>query len=80
MLFYNTQTEGLIQIILDTIRYLSLHDNSYIRYFKGHKGRVHSLEVSPLGDWVLSGSDDNTVRLWDLRSPSCQVRNHSKFS
>jgi hypothetical protein len=24
---------------LDTIRYLSLHDNQYIRYFKGHRQR-----------------------------------------
>lgn len=56
----------------DTIRYLSLHDNSYIRYFRGHKGRIHDIDVSPIEDLVLSGSDDNTVRLWDLRSPNCQ--------
>ncbi|POV99482.1 hypothetical protein PSHT_13530 [Puccinia striiformis] len=76
----------------DTIRYLSLHDNTYIRYFKGHKRRnkkkrimtltscvslslrerVVSLEMSPRDDTVLSGSTDDTVRLWDLRSPSCQ--------
>ncbi|MBW0510606.1 hypothetical protein O181_050321 [Austropuccinia psidii MF-1] len=56
----------------DTIRYLSLHDNTYIRYFKGHKRRVVSLEMSPRDDTFLSGSSDDTVRLWDLRSPSCQ--------
>ncbi|KAG0141554.1 hypothetical protein CROQUDRAFT_663648 [Cronartium quercuum f. sp. fusiforme G11] len=56
----------------DTVRYLSLHDNTYIRYFKGHKRRVVSLEMSPRDDTVLSGSSDDTVRLWDLRSPSCQ--------
>lgn len=56
----------------ETIRYLSLHDNTYIRYFKGHKRRVVSLEMSPRDDTVLSGSSDDTVRLWDLRSPSCQ--------
>lgn len=24
---------------IDTIRYLSVHDNKYIRYFKGHTGQ-----------------------------------------
>lgn len=56
----------------DTIRYLSLHDNSYIRYFRGHKATVEALEVSPLDDTFLSSSQDNTVRLWDLRSGNCQ--------
>lgn len=56
----------------DTIRYLSLHDNSFIRYLKGHEKKVTSLEVSPCDDKVLSASYDNTVRLWDLNSPTCQ--------
>lgn len=56
----------------DTIRYLSLHDYSYIRYFKGHKGRVTGLEVSPVNDMFLSSSYDHSVRVWDLRSAACQ--------
>ncbi|GAA99284.1 uncharacterized protein L969DRAFT_86512 [Mixia osmundae IAM 14324] len=56
----------------DTIRYLSLHDNTYLRYFRGHKKRVTSLEMSPKEDIFLSGSDDDTVRLWDLRTNHCQ--------
>ncbi|SAL96096.1 hypothetical protein [Absidia glauca] len=56
----------------DTLRYLSLHDNKFIRYFRGHKKRVISLEMSPLDDHLISSSLDNTVRLWDLRSPNCQ--------
>ncbi|KAF9909082.1 member of Set1p complex, histone methyl transferase [Linnemannia zychae] len=55
----------------DTLRYLSLHDNKYIRYFRGHEKRVTSLEMSPLDDQFLAGSQD-VVRLWDLRSPNCQ--------
>lgn len=43
-----------------------------MRYFKGHKKRVNSLEQSPLDDQLISTSMDNTVRLWDLRSPACQ--------
>ncbi|KAL8279850.1 hypothetical protein RQP46_007700 [Phenoliferia psychrophenolica] len=56
----------------DTIRYLSLHDNNYIRYFKGHKKRVVSLQMSPQDDTFLSGAADDTVRLWDLRAASAQ--------
>ncbi|CCM04977.1 uncharacterized protein FIBRA_07175 [Fibroporia radiculosa] len=56
----------------DTVRYHSLHDNKYLQYFKGHKGRVVSLEVSPVDDGFMSGSMDKTVRLWDLRTPTCR--------
>ncbi|KAH7911341.1 WD40-repeat-containing domain protein [Hygrophoropsis aurantiaca] len=56
----------------DTIRYHSLHDNKYLQYFKGHKQRVVSLEVSPTDDGFMSGSLDKTVRLWDLRVPTCR--------
>ena len=56
----------------DDIRYLSMHDNSYIRYFKGHTGRVTSLSVSPSNDQFMSASLDDTVKLWDCRSPNAQ--------
>ncbi|XP_013780980.1 WD repeat-containing protein 82-like [Limulus polyphemus] len=56
----------------DTIRYLSLHDNKYIRYFPGHTKKVVTLCMSPVDDSFLSGSLDKSIRLWDLRSPGCQ--------
>lgn len=56
----------------DGIRYLSTHDNSYIRYFKGHTKRVTALTMCPSNDTFLSASLDNTVKLWDLRSSSPQ--------
>lgn len=56
----------------DAIRYLSLHDNKYLRYFPGHTKKVISLCISPVEDSFLSGSMDKTLRLWDLRSPNCQ--------
>ncbi|KAK0410299.1 hypothetical protein QR680_005051 [Steinernema hermaphroditum] len=56
----------------DTIRYLSLHDNKYIRYFFGHTKQVVTLCMSPVDDMFLSGSLDRTIRLWDLRSQNCQ--------
>lgn len=56
----------------DYVRYHSLHDNKYLQYFKGHKERVVTLEVSPIDDGFMSGSVDRTVRLWDLRTPTCR--------
>ena len=60
----------------DSIRYQSLHDNKYLRYFQGHTKRVVSLCMSPVEDAFLSGSIDKTVRLWDLRTPNCQGLMH----
>ncbi|VDM09638.1 unnamed protein product [Wuchereria bancrofti] len=60
----------------DVIRYLSLHDNKYIRYFPGHQKKVVTLCMSPLDDMFLSGSLDKTIRLWDLRIQSCQGLMH----
>lgn len=60
----------------DTIRYLSLHDNKYIRYFPGHTKKVVTVCMSPVDDSFLSGSMDRTLRLWDLRSPNCQGLMH----
>ncbi|KAJ3370049.1 member of Set1p complex, histone methyl transferase [Kappamyces sp. JEL0680] len=50
----------------DAIRYMSLHDNKYLRYFKGHTAKVNSLELSPINDTFMSASLDHTVRMWDL--------------
>lgn len=54
----------------NSIRYLSLADNQYLRYFKGHKESVTCLEVDPVHDTILSASMDRTVKMWDLRSSS----------
>ena len=57
----------------DHIRYHSFHDNRYLQYFKGHTRRVTSLEMSPVSDQFLSAAADDTVRVWDLRTPQCMV-------
>lgn len=62
----------LISRTSDAIRYLSAHDNSYIRYFRGHTAAVTTIALSPSSDAFLSASHDDTVRLWDLRSSSAQ--------
>jgi COMPASS component SWD2 len=56
----------------ESLRFLSLYDNRYLRYFKGHRDKVVSLAMSPIDDTFLSGSLDDTIRLWDLRTNACQ--------
>ncbi|KAI5684083.1 hypothetical protein M9H77_05311 [Catharanthus roseus] len=56
----------------ESLRLLSLHDNKYLRYFKGHHDRVVSLSFSTRNDCFISGSLDRTVLLWDQRAEKCQ--------
>jgi ribosome biogenesis protein ERB1 len=34
--------------------------------FRGHNGRVRSLNIDPSGTWLATGGDDGTVRVWEL--------------
>ncbi|KAJ3341163.1 member of Set1p complex, histone methyl transferase [Gonapodya sp. JEL0774] len=57
----------------NAIRYLSFHDNRYLKYFQGHKTRVLCIDMAPADDHFISGSDDDSIRLWDLRTGKCQA-------
>ncbi|KAI9837235.1 MAG: hypothetical protein M1819_000309 [Sarea resinae] len=65
----------------DGIRYLSTHDNQFLRYFKGHTAPVTCLTLSPSSDNFMSCSLDNTVKLWDLSSshPQGELRLHGAY-
>ncbi|XP_053156047.1 WD repeat-containing protein 18 isoform X2 [Hemicordylus capensis] len=41
------------------------------KVFKGHRDQVTCLSVSTDGNLLLSGSNDETVRLWDIQSKQC---------
>ena len=49
-----------------------LEEEKYIRYFNGHQHTVVSLSMNPTTNVFLSGSQDRSLRLWDVRSPHCQ--------
>ncbi|CAD6506190.1 BgTH12-07119 [Blumeria graminis f. sp. triticale] len=55
----------------NTIRYLSTHDNSYLRYFEGHEKNVTCLALHPGQDNFISCSEDNTLRVWEAGSKNC---------
>ena len=58
----------------DDIRYHDLNEDKYIRYFSGHQRSVVSLANcnASQAELFLSGSQDRTLRLWDVRSSHCQ--------
>ncbi|KAM9737364.1 ribosome biogenesis protein bop1 [Menidia menidia] len=39
--------------------------------YKGHSGLVRSISVSPSGQWLASGSDDGSVRFWEVCTSRC---------
>jgi WD40 repeat protein len=41
------------------------------RTLEGHTGGVNSLALSPDGCFALSGSEDKTLRLWDVAGGKC---------
>ena len=55
-----------------TVRYLSLHDNRFLRAFRAHAEPITALEMSPKEDFFASASMDGTARVWDLRTTNCQ--------
>jgi WD40 repeat protein len=51
-------------------RLWKLADSSY-RVFEGHTSWVMSVAFSPDGSTIASGSDDGSVRLWDVSEGTC---------
>ena len=39
--------------------------------FEGHTDKVRTISVNPTGQWLLSGGDDKTVRMWEIASGRC---------
>ncbi|CAE7583470.1 WDR82 [Symbiodinium natans] len=49
------------------LKYWDFHDNKYLRLFRSHTARVTSVSPHPYEDLFLSGAEDRSVLLWDLR-------------
>src|SRR5574341_1564818 len=55
---------GKVQIQSDE----SANDGVQVVLQKGHSDMIHAVVVSPDGRMVLTGSEDETARLWDVSS------------
>ncbi|TYZ60537.1 hypothetical protein PybrP1_003070 [[Pythium] brassicae (nom. inval.)] len=45
--------------------------NTLALLFQGHTGRIRSLTMDPYGQYLASGADDFTVRVWELETGRC---------
>jgi WD40 repeat protein len=52
----------------NSIRLVEVASGKELRRLRGHRGEVASLEFSPDGDFLVSGSDDTTALVWDVRA------------
>jgi G protein beta subunit-like protein len=40
--------------------------------YEGHAGNVMAVGFQQEGKWLYTGSEDGTVKVWDIRAPGCQ--------
>ncbi|RLN31706.1 hypothetical protein BBJ28_00021912 [Nothophytophthora sp. Chile5] len=56
------------------IRLFEINSNNpnHVTSYDGHASNVTSVGFQRHGKWMYSCSDDNTIKIWDLRAPGCQ--------
>ena len=54
-----------------TINCYNLTNGNQTHAFKGHSGVVSTVKLHPLKNLLVSGSNDNTIRVWDLDLKKC---------
>jgi len=42
--------------------------------FKGHKNMIRTMSIEPTGQFLASGSDDGTVRVWEVHTGYCMKK------
>lgn len=64
------------------LKYWDFHDNKYLRLFRSHTAATTSVSPHPYEDLFLSGSEDKSVLLWDLRQdrPVAKISGHGPTS
>ncbi|KAI9221031.1 WD40-repeat-containing domain protein [Blastocladiella britannica] len=70
----NLRSDGKLMVAGDEAGGVSVFEmgsRSVLRQFTGHSSPVHLTRFSPNKTQVISGSDDNTVRVWDIPSNAC---------
>jgi G protein beta subunit-like protein len=44
-----------------------IYDGSQFVTLEGHANNITSIAFNSEGKWIVSGSEDGTVKIWDLR-------------
>uniref|UniRef100_A0A8D2JG83 Ribosome biogenesis protein BOP1 n=1 Tax=Sciurus vulgaris TaxID=55149 RepID=A0A8D2JG83_SCIVU len=70
MMWVNVDPEDLIPK-LPRPRDLQLFPTCQALVYRGHGDLVRCLSVSPGGQWLVSGSDDGSLRLWEVATARC---------
>ena len=47
------------------------HNGERLGTYHGHQGAIWTVDVDPTSTIIASGSADNTIRLWDIRTGRC---------
>lgn len=55
----------------NSVWYLSVRENKYLRRFEGHEKSISSVQVSPAHDEFISASEDGHFKIWDYRANKC---------
>ena len=64
-----SQFDDALDAILASVSF----ESPWLQAFAGHTDYVNSVAFSPDGTTLVSGSDDGTVRLWDIASGEARV-------
>ena len=67
----NEPMKRLYSILMKKGRIKGLHFSFQKRVLTGHSGQVSSVALTPDGRYVVSGSNDKTLRVWELASGQC---------
>lgn len=67
----DTTTETVAGRVLEKVRARYGESWGLLRTVEGHADRITALRVSRNGRYVLTGSEDNTARLWEVETGQC---------
>ncbi len=62
---FSADSQQLLSGHDQTIKVWNLNEGTVQRTLSGHTGKINSLDFSQDGRTLVSGSDDQTIRLWD---------------